>query len=298
MIRDGIVLACKPPEMGSAALVSILKRKTGLKAGHTGTLDRFAEGLMILLTGRATGFADHFLKLDKTYEATIRLGRSTDTLDPHGAVLDEWPTAKVQAFMEAEHVRIEAAVSAMTSVTSQIPPAYSALKQNGLRLSDRMRRGLETEVRARSIRIYAARCLELRPAEGLLRAFFSVSSGTYIRSIARDLGESLGIPASLDRLKRLSIGDLSLDHPLLWANIELGDPPIIGLLEAFPSWPRMVVPAGQERLVANGGRLAVPAGMPEGDVFLVSEGGTLLAWATLDAAGMHYRKVLSGPSAV
>lgn len=289
---DGLVLADKPPEMGSAALVKRLKKATGMRAGHTGTLDRFASGLMILLAGRATAFSDFFLKLDKTYEATFQLGCSTDTLDPHGTVLEQWEADRIERFVAEQSSSIEEAIAGFVEQTEQIPPEYSAIKQEGMRLSDRKRLGLKSELRPRAVRFYEARCLSIEP-EGLVHAFFSVSSGTYIRSVARDLGQMLGVPTHLSSLRRLSVGSYSLSHPLVWRNLEEMPVPI-GLLAAFPEWPRRIV-TGENRLrVRHGARIPLGAQRPpEGNFFLIDEEGELLAWAQQTGLTYTYKKVFT-----
>jgi tRNA pseudouridine55 synthase len=289
---DGLVLADKPKEMASAALVTRLKKASGMRAGHTGTLDRFASGLMVLLLGRATAFSDLFLKLDKTYEATFQLGCSTDTLDPQGKILDRWEEDRIRRFLADHAPEIEKSIARRIFQTEQVPPEYSAIKHRGMRLSDRARQGLRSELRPRAVRFYEARCLSISPS-GEVRAFFSVSSGTYIRSVARDIGEELGIPVHVSALRRLSVGHYTLDHPLLWTNLD--EPPVpIGLLAAFPDWPRRIVSKEDRARVRNGVRLSFAADRPfHGNFFLLDEQGELLAWAEQSGYTYAYKKVFT-----
>lgn len=289
---DGLVLADKPTEMGSAALVTRLKKASGMRAGHTGTLDRFASGLMILLLGRATAFSDFFLKLDKTYEATFQLGCSTNTLDPHGEIVEQWDANRIERSVADNAAQIEKSIADRVFQTEQIPPEYSAIKQQGMRLSDRTRLGLRSELRPRAVRFFEARCLSVSPS-GEVKAFFSVSSGTYIRSVARDIGEELGVPVHLSALRRLSVGPYSLMHPLVWSNLDEAPVPI-GLLAAFPDWPRRIVAEADRARVRNGARLPFGTDRPhDGNFFLLDEQGELLAWAEQAGFTYTYKKVFT-----
>ncbi|MBW7859361.1 MAG: tRNA pseudouridine(55) synthase TruB, partial [Leptonema sp. (in: Bacteria)] len=239
---DGIVLAYKPPGLGSARLVSRLKRLTNCKVGHTGTLDRFAEGLMILLVGRATVFSDFFLKLDKSYLATLKFGVSTNTIDPNGDIIEKWPESKLTSFLENSQVQITEAIQNRIHQKEQIPPDFAAIKQGGIRLSDRSRKGLPIEVRPRSVRFYEAYRVfdDTEKCQPTVKAFFSVSSGTYIRSAIRDIGQDLGAPVHLDQLCRQSVGGFSIDDKIVWHNLD-EKPQLISILSVFANWPKRIV---------------------------------------------------------
>ncbi|MCR9143337.1 MAG: hypothetical protein NXI24_13880 [bacterium] len=214
---EGFVLADKPRGLGSAALVGRLKHELKrraaaagaprkIKVGHTGTLDRFASGLMLLLTGRATALADQFLHADKAYVGRFQFGAFTDTHDSQGEIIESVTPAEAQRFLKSEGARIRRTILALAEVTRQQPPLYSALKQDGRRFSDRARSG-ETELPAeRDIRVYDVD-LKLWHAEAAaVDIDLHVSGGTYIRAFARDLSRELDFPIHLAELRRYRLG--------------------------------------------------------------------------------------------
>lgn len=232
-LLEGFVLADKPKGLGSAALVGRLKHELKrraaqcapagepgpgsgapqrkIKVGHTGTLDRFASGLMLLLTGRATALADQFLHADKGYVGRFQFGAFTDTHDPHGEIVESVSPAETRRFLESERERVMRAVLAIREATRQQPPLYSALKQDGRRFSDRARGG-QTELPAwRDIRVYELELLRYDLEAGALDLDLYVSGGTYIRAFARDLSRELDFPVHLSELRRYRLGGHRLD---------------------------------------------------------------------------------------
>ncbi len=288
------VLADKPAGMGSAALVAALRRELGgPRAGHAGTLDRFATGLMVLLLGRATALADVLLHQDKTYLATFQFGRSTDTLDPEGTVLAERSPAETADFLEQSREPVAAALAGIMAATEQVPPVYSALKIGGRRFSDLARAGKIAEPVARSVRIDEMTVLNYRPEAGQVEARIAVSSGTYIRSIARDLGRLVDFPVHLSALRRLRIGALQIGHSGLWQPGR-GLPVLQSPLEALPHWPVFAVSADQTGEIRLGRKILVE-GMPAAgvDFFLTGAEG-LVAWCRAErGGGYEFRRVFS-----
>lgn len=211
---DGILLIDKPAGWTSFDVVakvrSVLSKTAGhrVKVGHSGTLDPFATGLLVLLIGKATKQADEFLKLDKTYEATLVLGKTSTTGDPEGeitSVNDREPTKKA----------IELVLNKFLGQIAQIPPAFSAIKINGQRAYKLARKGQEVKLESRKVTIYELKLEEYKYPE--LKLNCSVSSGTYIRSLAVDVGEALGVGAYLSALRRTAIGDFKIEKAI---NIE------------------------------------------------------------------------------
>lgn len=287
-VPDAIVLADKPAGITSADLVKKLVKLLGRRApvGHTGTLDKFATGLMILLTGRATSFAQVFLGHGKSYEAEFFFGRSTDTMDPEGETTEERPEADALALL-ADRGRIHAALETVRARPTQIPPQFSALKKGGRRASDLAREGKVVEIAPRPVTISEAVLLR---TEGPAAAFrFSVSSGTYVRAIARDLGTELGFPVHVQNLRRISIDTFSIGDPRIWHPADDG-PVFIDPLTALP-WPRIALSEGEAERVMNGQTPRI-ASVPAGSFFLLRPDGRLLAWA--DGSENHeyaYRRV-------
>ena len=193
---DGIVLLDKPAGMSSNAALQVARRLFGAqKGGHTGSLDPLATGLLPLCFGEATKLAGLLLGSDKAYEAGIVLGATTDTDDADGQVLVQRP---VPVIGPAE---LEAALAGLTGVLQQRAPVYSALKQGGEPLYARARRGEAIQAPVREVVVKAIETLEVGPDR--LRLRVTCGSGTYIRSLARDLGEALGCGAHIASLRRL-----------------------------------------------------------------------------------------------
>ena len=186
----------------------ITPTKRQVKVGHAGTLDPFATGLLIILLGDATKQAETFLKLDKSYEATLQLGEVSDTGDPEGE-LTQFASSREKSPTELE---VEDALSQFKGIITQTPPAYSAIKINGKRAYDLARAGKEVEIPSRQVTIHSIELLRYDYPE--LRIRTHVSSGTYIRTLAEDVGKTLGVGAYCKELRRTSIAKWSLDDAL------------------------------------------------------------------------------------
>lgn len=201
-MNDGILLIDKPAEMTSFGVVArvrrVLSERAGkkVKVGHTGTLDPFATGLMILVTGKECKNAGHYTKLDKVYEATFRLGQSSTTGDPEGEITDVSDT--VPSLDEIKKV-----IEQFTGEIEQRPPIFSAIKINGQRAYKLARNGEEVEIPLRTVHVYSLELLDYSYPNLTVRAH--VSSGTYIRSLGVDMGAVLKTGAYCTNLRRLSI---------------------------------------------------------------------------------------------
>jgi tRNA pseudouridine55 synthase len=181
----------------------ITPTKRQLRVGHAGTLDPFATGLLIILLGDATKRSDEFLKQDKTYEATITLGATSSTGDPEGELTTlstETPTEET----------VQAALGRFTGPITQIPPAYSAIKINGQRAYKLARKGQDVEIPARQVTIHSLEAISYDYPELKIRTH--VSSGTYIRSLAQDIGEALDTGAYCSELRRTVIGGQTIQY--------------------------------------------------------------------------------------
>ena len=176
--------------------------KRQLRVGHAGTLDPFATGLLIVLLGDATKRADKFLKLDKVYEATVTLGASSTTGDPEGEITHH-PDAQAPARSD-----VEMALRQFEGEITQVPPAYSAIKVGGQRAYKLARAGKDVKVPSRQVTIHSIELIDYSYPQ--LRIRTHVSSGTYIRTLAEDIGRALGGAAYCTQLRRVSIGDYKL----------------------------------------------------------------------------------------
>lgn len=214
-MNDGILLIDKPAGMTSFGVVARVRRVLSqqaskkVKVGHTGTLDPFATGLMILVYGKATKDAMTYTKLDKVYEATIVLGQVSSTGDPEGEVTnvsDRVPTRE----------QIETVLAQFTGDIQQRPPIFSAIKINGQRAYKLARDGKEVEIPLRTVTIHSLELVDYSYPELKIRTH--VSSGTYIRSLASDIGELLGTGAYCTELRRTSIRDWTVEDALTLAD--------------------------------------------------------------------------------
>ena len=207
-VAGRIVLLAKQPGLTSFASLYAVKRafKTS-KVGHTGTLDSFAEGLLVVCTGSLTRLAGRITQFDKTYEAVIKFGEETDTLECTGSVVKTAPLPSKSDF--------EKTVSRFTGNIMQMPPAFSALHVDGARASDLVRQGKNIELPPRPVTVYESKILEIaEDSSGAIRAarvLFSVSKGTYIRSLARDIAAECKSAAHLAGLRRTQVGDFMLE---------------------------------------------------------------------------------------
>jgi tRNA pseudouridine55 synthase len=203
---DGVLFIDKPVGLTSNGVLGAIKRLYNAdKAGHTGTLDPFATGLLPVALGDATKFSGHLLDADKTYLATLRLGVTTDTGDLEGEVRQTRP-------VDVSEASLRAAMARFLGPISQIPPMYSALKRDGKPLYEYARAGQTLEREARQVSIHA---LDLLSHEGESATFrVTCSKGTYVRTLAEDIGEVLGCGAHLTALRREGTGGFTLDGAL------------------------------------------------------------------------------------
>ncbi len=199
LVRSGILLVDKPEGPSSARVVAAAKRITGArKVGHLGTLDPFASGLLPLAVNEGTKVAQHFLDADKGYAGVIELGAETDTQDRTGKLLRRGE-APVLGPRDMESLRRQ-----FSGLLRQVPPMYSALKKEGTRLYEYARKGQEVSREARDVRVELTR-LE-QAGGGQLEFELTCSKGTYVRTLAADMGRSLGCGAYLSRLRRVASG--------------------------------------------------------------------------------------------
>jgi len=241
----GLVLLDKPPGATSfAALNSIKNALVTKKVGHSGTLDRFAHGLLVLLTGYCTRLASLFSGLDKRYTAVIRFGETTDTLDPEGEIVD---CGKVPRAEE-----IEDALGHFVGILDQVPPSYSAVHHKGVRAYRLARAGREPRLPPRSVTVFQLEAVYYdAPNLGLK---VHCSKGTYVRALARDLGKAVGSCAYLVDLVRTAVGDFRLEEAVaaedFLPNRHVIRP--IDFLTRLPEIQIVGVKPGDERRVRGG----------------------------------------------
>ena len=249
---DGVLLLDKPVGLSSNdALIKAKRVMNAKKAGHTGTLDPFATGLLPLCFGEATKFSQDLLEADKTYEATVHLGIMTNTGDTEGEAIE---TRAVDVTLE----QIEAALARFRGPILQVPPMYSALKRDGNALYEYAREGIILEREARPVTIHG---LELIAYEApMLKIRVTCSKGTYVRVLGEDIGAALGCGAHLNALRRIQVGALTLDGMITLEELQAhAEPrsllaPVDALLSTFPAVD--LTPELAKRFL-NGQRLAL-----------------------------------------
>ena len=206
---DGIILLAKTPGLTSFTSLNSIKKALGTtKVGHTGTLDSFAQGLLVVCTGRLTRLAGNIIEFDKEYKAVLKFGEETDTLEYTGKVMKKTDLPTVQA--------LEEAVKKFSGTFMQKPPVFSAIHVDGKRASDLMRSGQEAELPSRQVTVYKSAIKEVKTNEQGLVEYalidFEVSKGTYIRSLARDIAAECNSSACLAGLYRTRVGHFTVEN--------------------------------------------------------------------------------------
>ncbi|MDR0445203.1 MAG: tRNA pseudouridine(55) synthase TruB [Puniceicoccales bacterium] len=210
---EGILLVHKPIGMTSHDVVTHLRRHLGLKKiGHAGTLDPMASGLLIMLIGRATKASHYFSSKDKTYQGIFQLGITTDTQDSDGQVMEEKPVPELSEDDLKKHM------AHFVGDQYQLPPMYSAKKIHGKPLYKMARKGLEVERERRFIHVYAFDLLSYHSP--MVEFRLTCSKGTYVRTVAHDVGQQLGCGAHLTQLCRIRSGEFDLERALPLESIE------------------------------------------------------------------------------
>lgn len=249
----GLLLLNKPTGITSFGAVARIKKLTGEKrVGHTGTLDPMATGVLPILIGRATVLSQYLIDADKSYSATIKLGVATDTCDITGSVISQCDVK----FGEKD---IDSVLEKFIGKQMQIPPMYSAVKQNGVRMYELARRGKTVEIPAREIEIFSIARTSHLNGQNEFDIDCTVSKGTYIRSICRDIGEKSGYGATLTRLIRTSTAGFTIDKCVDLD--ELTSENIVDYIlpcdQAVDYMPKIAVSEKQAIRFCNGGTLSL-----------------------------------------
>lgn len=255
---DGVLLLDKPLGMTSNdALQKARRLFSAAKGGHTGTLDPLATGLLPLCFGEATKFSADLLDADKTYEAVLKLGVTTDSGDAEGQVTST-------ATVDVNKAQIAELLPQFVGDIQQIPPMHSALKRNGRPLYELARKGIEVEREPRAVTIFAIDCLDF--SGDLLTLRVACSKGTYIRVLAADIGKALGCGAHLAALRRTVVGDIRLEKTVTLAELETLDEgarmerllPVDALLQSLPV---VLVEGAEADRFSHGNPVSLPAGL-------------------------------------
>jgi|SRR5690554_2356562 len=269
---EGVLPVDKPAGPTSHDVVARARRALGeRRIGHTGTLDPFASGLLLLCIGRATRLAEYLTDMPKAYRATMRLGAATDTDDATGSI-----TAESDAWRSLDDATIRAAFAAEAGTRPQRPPAYSAKKISGERAHRLVRRGESVELPEVEVVIHAIEVISIALPD--ITFHVRCSSGTYIRSIARDVGARLGTLGHLTELRRTAIGPHSVADAI---TVEQLDDPVavadalIRPADALTNFPRITVGDEDARHLTHG--RPVPCSLPDAETIVVVHDDRLLA---------------------
>ncbi len=280
-VVSGVLVIDKPIGLTSHDVVQIIRRGTGIRrAGHTGTLDPRASGVLVVLIGPAVRLSEYVSASDKRYQATIRLGSSTDTYDAEGVVTKS--TVSVEDITE-EH--FNEVLQEFVGEIEQVPPPFSAVKVKGKKAYEMAREGEEIDLTPRKIHVYSLEVLEWALPEVVIDVY--CSSGTYVRSLANDLGNRLGCGAHLVGLRRTKSGRFTLRDavPLrrLQESFNAGDwyRYLIPAAEALADWPMVELNADEVELVRHGHRVPAESGA-SGWARGVSQQGDLVALLECD----------------
>jgi tRNA pseudouridine55 synthase len=274
-VVSGVLVVDKPINMTSHDVVQVIRRGTGIRrAGHTGTLDPRASGVLVILIGPAVRLSEFVSASDKRYQATIRLGSTTDTYDAEGSLTDVTSEINVT---EDEFNNI---LDRFVGEIEQVPPPYSAVKVKGRKAYEMARKGEEVILEPRKINVFSLEVLEWDPPEAVIDVF--CSSGTYVRSLTNDLGQALGTGAYLVGLRRTKNGRFTLRDAIPLRRIkeafDAGDwyRYLIPAAEALSEWPLIELDADQVEKVRHGHRIPAEPG-ETGWARGVSEQGDLVA---------------------
>ena len=289
-VVSGVFVIDKPVGLTSHDIVQIVRRGTGIRrVGHTGTLDPRASGVLVVLLGPAVRLSEFVSASDKSYQATVRLGSRTETFDAESEPSEEMPVNVT----EDEFIEL---IKGYEGEIEQVPPPYSAVKVDGKKAYELARKGEEVELEPRMINVYNLDLLEWAPPEVVVDV--KCSSGTYVRSLANDIGEALGIGAHLVGLRRTSSGQFTLRDLIslrrlreafdtgTWAEH------LIPASEALNDWYTIELDEDLLEKVRNGHRIPAEEGR-EGWARAVSEQGDLVALLEIveDAQEWQPRKV-------
>jgi len=286
-IVSGVLVVDKPIGMTSHDVVQIIRRGTGIRrAGHTGTLDPRASGVLVVLIGPAVRLSEYVSASDKRYQATIRLGSATDTYDAEGVVTS---SGSVENITEEQFVD---SLQKFVGEIEQVPPPYSAVKVQGRKAYEMAREGEEIELAPRKIQVYSLDLLEWDSPEAVVDVF--CSSGTYVRSLANDLGSALGCGAHLVGLRRTKSGRFTLRDAVPLRRLQEAFTAgnwykyLIPAAEALGDWPSVELDADQVELIRHGHRVPAEPGS-EDWARGISEQGDLVALLELDKTTMEWQ---------
>ncbi len=256
--KDGIIIINKPKNCTSHDIVYKIKKITGKKVGHTGTLDPLATGVLPILIGKGTLCSKYLIKHDKTYEVTLKLGETTTTLDAEGTITEKKEV--LEEIYEKEYIKNK--LKEFEGKQEQIPPIYSAIKVNGKKLYEYARKGQKVEIKPREIEIYKIELINTNKKENEIKFKVNCSKGTYIRSLCLDIAKSLNTVGYMKNLKRLQVGKFFIENSVELEentinNVEKIKNNIITIEELFEKNPIIEVEEKRLKYFLNGVKITI-----------------------------------------
>jgi tRNA pseudouridine55 synthase len=274
-MTSGILNIDKPRGVTSFSVIGRVRRLTGIRrVGHAGTLDPFAQGVLPVCLGRATRLIEYIVEQPKLYRGVVRLGITTDTYDSEGMAVATGHPGSIN------RQDVEGALTGFAGDIEQVPPPYSAIKRAGRPLYDYARAGETVTVQARRVKVYRVELLRFEPPR--LEIEVECGGGTYIRSIAHDLGQLLGCGAHLESLTRLRSGPFELGDAFSFDDLDAAPEPdswqalLLATDRAIESWPAAVLGEDNSLLVTHGRDISFESDPDEGRCRAYSSGGTFL----------------------
>lgn len=253
---DGILNVYKPKEWTSHDIVAKIKKITGQKVGHTGTLDPLAQGVLPVLIGKGTLCSKYLVNHDKKYRVELKLGKRTATLDAEGEILEEKEIP--QGLLEqANQEEIKKTLKKFEGEIEQTPPIYSAIKVKGKKLYEYARKGQEVEIPTRKITIYSIELVEILKDENVIIFDVSCSKGTYIRTLCEDIATSLNTIGYMRNLLRLQVGDFNVKDSITLTmetekDLEIIEKNIISVEKIFDEYPKLDIEPSRIKHFLNG----------------------------------------------
>lgn len=253
---DGIINIYKPKEWTSHDIVAKIKRITGEKVGHTGTLDPLAQGVLPILIGKGTQCSKYLVNHDKKYRVELKLGKRTETLDAEGKIIEEKEIPQ-NMLEQSNKSNIEKTLKTFEGEIEQKPPIYSAIKVKGKKLYEYARKGQEVEIPTRKITIYSIELKQIKKEENIIIFDVSCSKGTYIRTLCEDIAKKLNTIGYMQNLLRIEVGEFNIKDSITLTmedktDLENIEKNIITIEKIFSKHPKVNIEQSKIKYFLNG----------------------------------------------
>ncbi len=253
---DGIINIYKPKEWTSHDIVAKIKRITGEKVGHTGTLDPLAQGVLPILIGKGTQCSKYLVNHDKKYRVELKLGKRTETLDAEGKIIEEKEIPQ-NMLEQSNKSNIEKTLKTFEGEIEQKPPIYSAIKVKGKKLYEYARKGQEVKIPTRKITIYSIELKQIKKEENIIIFDVSCSKGTYIRTLCEDIAKKLNTIGYMQNLLRIQVGEFNIKDSITLrienkTDLENIEKNIITIEKIFSKYPKVNIEQSKIKYFLNG----------------------------------------------